>query len=87
MPDSTYEEGAIDLAPGSTLFLYTDGLNEAADAGDNEFGMDRLRALVAAQRDADVRDIRFNVLEAITDFVRGAKPTDDKTIVVVRNLS
>jgi sigma-B regulation protein RsbU (phosphoserine phosphatase) len=84
MPDSTYEEGAINLSPGSTLFLYTDGLNEAADPEDHEFGMDRLRELVASQRDADIRDVPTNVLEAVTAFERGARATDDKTIVVVR---
>src|SRR5437763_3599252 len=84
MPDCTYEEGTIDLAPGSTLFLYTDGLNVAVDPEDDEFGMDRLRELVAAQRAADVCDIPVNVLDAVTTFERGARPTDDKTIVVVR---
>ena len=84
MPDCTYEEGAIDLSPGSTLFLYTDGLNEAADPDDDEFGMDRLRALVAAQRNAVVHEIPSRMLAEITAFERGARPTDDKTIVVVR---
>ena len=84
MPDSSYEEGTIDLAPGSTLFLYTDGLNEAANLDDHEFGMDRLRDLVAEQRRADVRDIPNNILEAVTAFECGARPTDDKTMVVVR---
>ena len=87
LPDCAYEEGAINLSPGSTLFLYTDGLNEAADPEDDEFGMDRLRELVATQRDADIRDVPTNVLEAVTAFERGARATDDKTIVVVRRLS
>jgi sigma-B regulation protein RsbU (phosphoserine phosphatase) len=86
MPDCTYEEGAIDLSPGSTLFLYTDGLNEAENPDDEEFGMDRLRELVVTQRDADIRDIPNNVLEAVTAFERGTRPTDDKTIVVVRRV-
>jgi phosphoserine phosphatase RsbU/P len=86
MPDGTYEEGSVQLAPGSTLFLYTDGLNEAAAADDQEFGMDRLRELVAAQRGAAVTEIPARVLEAITAFEAGAKPTDDKTIVVVRRV-
>jgi len=86
-PECTYEEGSVDLSPGSTLLLYTDGLNEAADPDDDEFGMDRLRALVVAQGDADYRDIPTNMLEAITAFERGAKATDDKTIVVVRRVA
>jgi len=86
MPDCTYEEGTIELSPGSTLFLYTDGLNEAANADDEEFGMDRLRALVAAQRHAAANDIPSRVLDAITAFEEGTRPTDDKTIVVMRRI-
>lgn len=84
LPDAYYEEGTTQLAPGSTLFLYTDGLNEAATADDEEFGMDRLRALVAEQHGIAAAEIPRRVLEAITEFEAGAKPTDDKTIVAVR---
>jgi sigma-B regulation protein RsbU (phosphoserine phosphatase) len=85
-PECSYEEGTVHLRPGSTLFLYTDGLNEAAGPDDNEFGMDRLRDLVAAQRGCATSDIPARVLEAVTAFERGAKATDDKTIVVVRRV-
>jgi sigma-B regulation protein RsbU (phosphoserine phosphatase) len=83
-PDCAYQEGSATLPPGSTLFLYTDGLNEAEDPEEQEFGMDRLRALLAAQRDASAQEIPAQVLAAITTFERGARPTDDKTMVVVR---
>ncbi len=86
MPDSAYEEGSVELPAGSTLFLYTDGLNEAEDPDDHELGMDRLRALVAAQRDAAASEVPGRVLEAVTAFERGARATDDKTVVVVRRL-
>jgi serine phosphatase RsbU (regulator of sigma subunit) len=48
--------------------------------------MDRLRALVAAQRDAPVGEIPSRMLSEITAFERGARATDDKTIVIVRRL-
>jgi sigma-B regulation protein RsbU (phosphoserine phosphatase) len=84
MPECTYEEGTVELPRGSTLFLYTDGLNEAENPDGQEFGMDRLRALVAAQRDAVAGEIPARVLAEVTAFERGTKATDDKTIVVVR---
>jgi serine phosphatase RsbU (regulator of sigma subunit) len=67
-----------ELPPGSTLFLYTDGLNEAVDPDEQEFGMTRLRELFA-QAETPAR-----ILEAVTRFERGARAADDKTIVVMR---
>ena len=84
IPDATYEEGAVLLPPGATLFLYTDGLNEAADLEENEFGMDRLRELATRAAAQDVDRIASSVLRTIHDFESGAHATDDKTIVVLR---
>ena len=78
LPDSTYQEAWVEVPEGATLYLYTDGLNEAADPEEEEFGYDRLRQLFL--QTADPRSI----VDAVTQFERGAKATDDKTIVVVR---
>ena len=80
LPDSTYHELTVEIPEGATLFLYTDGLNEAADPDDQEFGYDRLRELFA-QTDEPKR-----IVEAVTEFERGARATDDKTIVVLRRM-
>jgi sigma-B regulation protein RsbU (phosphoserine phosphatase) len=82
-PESTYQEMTTELPPGSTLFLYTDGLNEAADPDDEEFGMTRLRELFA-QPQSSTAETPARILEAITRFERGARAADDKTIVVMR---
>jgi phosphoserine phosphatase RsbU/P len=84
LPESSYTEGTIELPQGSTLFLYTDGLNEAADPDEVEFGNDQLRELFLAQRNEATNEIPSRVLDAVTTFERGAKATDDKTIVVMR---
>ena len=84
LPESSYSEGTIELPPGSTLFLYTDGLNEAADPDEIEFGNERLRELFLSQSGAATNEIPSRVLDAVTAFERGAKATDDKTIVVMR---
>jgi sigma-B regulation protein RsbU (phosphoserine phosphatase) len=84
LPESSYTEGTIELPHGSVLFLYTDGLNEAADPDEVEFGNDQLRELFLAQRDIPTDEIPLRVLQAVTSFERGAKATDDKTIVVMR---
>jgi sigma-B regulation protein RsbU (phosphoserine phosphatase) len=78
LPDSMYHEQSAEIPPGATLFLYTDGLNEAADPEENEFGYERLRELFSKTDDARA------IVDAVTQFERGARATDDKTIVVLR---
>ena len=77
-PDSTYHELVVEIPEGATLFLYTDGLNEAADPDDQEFGYDRLRELFMQTHEPS------RIVEAVTEFERGARATDDKTIVILR---
>ena len=46
MPDWVFTAQETSLAPGSTLFLYTDGLDEAEDAGHNMFGKKRVMEVI-----------------------------------------
>lgn len=86
LADASYEERRVTLAPGATLFLYTDGLNEANNAEEEEFGMQRLRDCVARAARGPLAEIATSVLEEIHAFEDGAHAADDKTIVVLRRL-
>ena len=67
-----------EIPPGATLFLYTDGLNEAENVEEQEFGYERLRELFTKTHEPQ------RIVAAVTEFERGARPMDDKTIVVMR---
>jgi len=86
LPDASYEERSVTLAPGCTLFLYTDGLNEAANPDEEELGMPRLEELLAEASTRDVDDAASSVLREVERFEAGAHATDDKTLVVVRRV-
>ncbi|HEX2834425.1 MAG TPA: GAF domain-containing SpoIIE family protein phosphatase [Thermoanaerobaculia bacterium] len=86
LADASYEERTVTLARGATLFLYTDGLNEANDANEEEFGNERLRASAARASRAGLHTIAPSVLEDVYAFEAGAHATDDKTIVVLRRI-
>ena len=77
-PDSTYHEQMVEIPPGATLFLYTDGLNEAENVEEQEFGYERLRELFTKTHEPQ------RIVADVTEFERGARPMDDKTIVVMR---
>ena len=63
---------------GRTLFIYTDGINEAENKNREQFGDDRLKALL--QNDlGDARQTSETVHKAVEEFVGGAEPSDDLT--------
>lgn len=78
-----YDSTAMTLQPGDSLFIYTDGVNEAMDPDNVEFGYPRLlQALNGAQRSAAATDAA--VVDAVHDFVRGAEQSDDITVMCLR---
>ncbi len=80
----TLVEQRITLAPGDTLVLYTDGLVEARDADGQEYGYDRLAALVESQHGACAQDVLDHVLAANRAWSGDSDPDDDTTVVVIR---
>ena len=82
MEDVTFEEREFTLAPGDTLFVYTDGVTEAKNAEGELFGEARLvHALNAKKEDSTPGDIILNVRENIAAFVNGASQFDDITML------
>ncbi len=70
---------------GDLAVLYTDGINEAMDANDAEFGIDRLRKLSAAPGDADA--IKDSIVDAVLQHIGDAPPFDDMCLVVIERLT
>ena len=80
----TYEVQQRDLEPGDLLFCYTDGVTEANNPSEEEFGEARLLELITSNPEADVRELSEKVFEAIAEYSRGLNPHDDITLVAVR---
>ena len=78
-----YKEYAFQLAPGSRLFLYTDGVPEAADADKKLFGTERMLAALNADPGADPEHTLRAVRGAVEDFSEGAEQFDDITMLCV----
>src|SRR5215831_13446782 len=80
---AVFEVGETDFAPGDALLLYSDGVSEAMDARDQEYGEDRLRALWKDSAAVATRDIPNRLIQDVVKF-RGTKPqSDDITVLVV----
>lgn len=86
MPDLPYAETSVALAPGDTLFLYTDGISEAMDADGREFTEERLLSSLARANRATVDAVLKTVTSAVSAFVGDAPQSDDITCLVLRYL-
>jgi sigma-B regulation protein RsbU (phosphoserine phosphatase) len=78
------EEVEVPIAQGETLVLYTDGVTEAQNPHAEEFGSERLAALLSAHAGLPARDLYGKIMQALEAFSDGAARTDDITVVVLR---
>ncbi len=81
MPEMKYKEYEIQLHPGDKLFVYTDGVPEATNAGYELFGTDRMVDALNADPDASPEQLLQNVRNAVDDFVQDAEQFDDLTMM------
>ena len=83
VPDLEYREGSLTLSPGDTIVLYTDGVTEAMNGEDVEFGNDRLREIFTAGPPANAEEANMGVLHAVDTFVVGTPQSDDITCLTL----
>ena len=83
-PDTVFEEQRLMMAPGSTLFLYTDGLTEAKDAERKTFGRERVKEVLAASLSLSPEQLVHAVADAELRFVGSAPQSDDLTMLALR---
>ena len=84
--DLVYQEDTLQMEQGDTLVMFTDGVTEATDAGDNEFGSERLVSILHHQADASCQQTVEAVKAGIKEFVGDAEQSDDITMLVVKRL-
>jgi serine phosphatase RsbU (regulator of sigma subunit) len=74
-----YTSRELQLRPADCVFLFTDGITEALNIGDEQFGDERLDQTIAASRSLPPRELVEHVIEAATAFAGDAPQADDMT--------
>jgi len=82
IPDYVYEADEVELKPGDRLALFTDGLTEARDIDDEEFGEERLMAILRSSKELSSGSIQGRIVKAVDVFSQG-EVGDDTTLIVL----
>jgi sigma-B regulation protein RsbU (phosphoserine phosphatase) len=83
-PGIAYRTGTVQLAPGDSLFAFTDGITEAMNAEGVAFGEGRLEALLAGLRGKSAAELVNGVTTGVERFVGEAPQSDDIAALAVR---
>ena len=88
LPDMTFKLQETTLEPGTTLFLYTDGLTEAEDKTHAQFGQHRLiekaEKAFAQEQKPTMEEFVNDITEAVQKFVGDAEQSDDLTMLAIQ---
>lgn len=83
---SSFEQRTVQLNSGDFILLYTDGVTEAIDSQEEEFGMERLQSFILNYRHNSAAAIVSALEQAVGYFTASTSRSDDLTIVVVKCL-
>lgn len=84
MREGAWEPGQVRLERGDLFVAFTDGISEAMNQADDEWGEERLIDAARAMRTAPVKTILENIVRSADGFVAGAPQYDDMTLIVAR---
>ena len=84
VPEAEYSSASLQLEPGDTLVLFSDGVTEAMDPAEELFGIARLRDMLCAHTETPLDQLQKAVLESVENFSRGASQADDVTLLLIR---
>jgi predicted ester cyclase len=83
-PDATFPEDVVDLVPGDSIVIVSDGVTEAENVAGEDFGLGRLKAVAEGHRHESPGRLLERLWDAVRGFTGGITSADDATIAVLR---
>jgi len=84
MPRMEFDERRVNVAPGDTLFVYTDGLTDRRNEAGEFYSIDRIAALLERSRDCELGVVYDAIFEDVSNFASTEDFKDDIAFVVTR---
>ena len=84
VPDVTFDQQDVVLQSGDLLALFSDGIPEAMDAAQEEFGEARLAQILAAEAQQPLDNIISTVTASVAKWIHDPEGRDDLTLVLLR---
>lgn len=82
-PGLPYQQQSMNLSPGDSVFLYTDGVTEAMNEDGEEFGVERLQAVFASSPPSNPQQANEAVFSAVSEFAGDTPQSDDITCLAL----
>ncbi|MCR5237004.1 MAG: PP2C family protein-serine/threonine phosphatase [Lachnospiraceae bacterium] len=82
--DAKYKDSEIQLAPGSVVFIYTDGVTDAQNPSEEMYGIDRMLSCLNQSASDIPQDIIKKMYSDIEDYVGSSEQSDDITMLAVK---
>lgn len=81
-----YEKGSVQMKSGDSLVLYTDGVSEAINSKDEEYGEPRLYELLINERFQSAQELLQTILDDVSLHQNGMPQNDDVTLVIIKRI-
>jgi sigma-B regulation protein RsbU (phosphoserine phosphatase) len=83
-PQTRYEEGTLALRQGDVLIVFSDGVTEALNPTDEEFGEERLKSLLRQVMPLPVEEMSARIAAELRTWIHDAEQYDDLTFVLMK---
>ena len=82
--DAEYQQSTISLSKGDFLLIYTDGITEAMDEKENEFGEERIIEILHQKSESSVETITSQIIDSVRLYTESESCSDDMTLMAVK---
>jgi len=84
MPEADYRTATVPILPGDRILLFTDGITEAMNDAEEEFGETRLKEFAATHRNDTAVRLMDGIIDTVRNFNAAESQADDITLLVIR---
>jgi sigma-B regulation protein RsbU (phosphoserine phosphatase) len=84
LEDFPFQEDTVQLKPGDVLVIFTDGISEAMNEAEEQFGEQRLEAAIRKYRDRPAAELKDQIIAAVRAHAGNVSQMDDITLMVIK---